>query len=188
MHLPPKRRWMGGQSLVEFALASVVLVLLFGGLVDLTRAIHFADVLQGAAREGARFGAVYSAGSAANPNLDDHDIKAVVDAQLAAGRLPASIQKNPAVNCPGVADGNGFFNPPYASAAFPTAPNSPWLYICYDNNSSLDYPLVPPTDKMGHDLNVILVMAYGPVTGAVPTSLGGNFGLATGLHTRIQGG
>ena len=138
---------MSGQSLVEFALASVVLVLLFGGLVDLTRAIHFADVLQGAAREGARSGAAYSAGSASNPGLDDRDIKLVVDAQLNAGGLPSSVLKNPAVNCPAVADGNGLYNPPYASAAFPSAANSPSLYICYDNNPALDYPTVPPTDR-----------------------------------------
>jgi hypothetical protein len=174
--------------LVEFALASTVLVLLFGGLVDLTRATHFADVLQGAAREGARAGAAYSAGSASNPNLNDTAIKLIVDAQLKAGGLPASVLKNPAVNCPGVADGNSVHNPPYASGAFPAAANSPWLYICYDNNPALDYPTVPPTDKMGHDLNVILVMAYGPVTGVVPTSLGGNLGLGTGLHARVQGG
>ena len=178
---------MGGQSLVEFALASVVLVLLFGGLVDLTRATHFADVLQGAAREGARYGAAYSAGSASNPGLDDHDIKLVVDAQLKAGGLPASILKNPGVDCPAVADGNAFHNPPYPSAVFPNLANVPWLYICYDNNPGLDYQTTPPTDKMGHDLNVIVVMGYGPLTGAVPTPLGGNLGLATGLHTRIQG-
>ena len=188
MHKFGKRRTMSGQSLVEFALASVVLVLLFGGLVDLTRAIHFADVIQGAAREGARSGAAYSAGSASNPGLDDRDIKLVVDAQLNAGGLPSSVLKNPAVNCPAVADGNGLYNPPYASAAFPSAANSPSLYICYDNNPALDYPTVPPTDKMGRDLNVILVMAYGPLTAVIPTSLNGNLGLATGLHTRIQGG
>jgi TadE-like protein len=179
---------MGGQSLVEFALASVVLVLLFGGLVDLTRAIHFADVLQGAAREGARSGAAYSAGSTSNPGLDDHDIQLVVDAQLMAGGLPASILKNPGADCPAVADGNGFHNPPYANAAFPGVANQPWLYICYDNNSGLDYPTVPPTDKLGHDLNVVLVMAYGPLTAVVPAPLGGNLGLGTGVHTRIQGG
>jgi hypothetical protein len=31
-------------------------------------------------------------------------------------------------------------------------------------------------------------MAYGPLTAAVPTPLGGNFGLAASWHVRIQGG
>jgi hypothetical protein len=188
VHRFPVRSFQRGQSLVEFALASVVLVLLFGGLVDLTRAIHYADVIQGAAREGARAGAAYNAGSASNPDLDDADIKAVVDAQLNAGDLPASILKNPGVDCPSVADGNSWHNPPYVNSAFPAIANTPWLYICYDNNAALDYPTVPPIDKMGHDLNVVLVMAYGPLTAVIPTPLGGNLGLATGLHIRIQGG
>ncbi|MDQ6919063.1 MAG: pilus assembly protein [Candidatus Dormibacteraeota bacterium] len=178
---------MAGQSLVEFALASVVLVLLFGGLVDLTRAIHFADVLQGAAREGARSGAAYSAGSTSNPGLYDLAIKAVVDAQLNAGGLPSSILKNPGIDCPAVADGNGFHNPPYASAAFPGIANQPWLYICYDN-TGLDFLSTPATGYAGRDLNVVLVMAYGPLTAVVTAPLGGNLGLATSVHTRIQGG
>jgi hypothetical protein len=181
---------MRGQSLVEFALSSVVLVLLFGGLVDLTRAIHYADVLQSAVREGARAGAAFDTGSASNPDLDDADIKAVVDAQLRAGGLPASILKNPGVNCPAVADGNTLHNPPYANSAFPGAANQPWLYICYQNSAGLDYQLNPPTSiaDPNRDLNVILLMAYGPLTAAVPTPLGGSLGLASNWHVRVQGG
>ena len=179
---------MGGQSLVEFALSSVVLVLLFGGLVDLTRAIHYADVLQSAAREGARAGAAFDTGSASNLNLDDADIKAVVDDQLKAGGLAASILKNPGADCPAVADGNAFHNPPYANAAFPGVANQPWLYICYANSGATDYPSTPAGNLAGQDLNVVLVMAYGPLTAAVPTPLGGAFGLAANWHVRVQGG
>jgi Flp pilus assembly protein TadG len=181
---------MRGQSLVEFAISSVVLVLLFGGLVDLTRSIHYADVLQSAAREGARAGAAFDTGTAANPALDDADIKAVVDAQLKAGGLVASILKNPGVDCPAVADGNSLHNPPYANAAFPGTANQPWLYICYQNNPALDYPTTAPTTIADpyRDLNVIVLMAYGPLTGAVPTPLGGTFGLAANWHVRVQGG
>jgi Flp pilus assembly protein TadG len=187
VHLIRKRRLMSGQSLAEFAISSVVLVLLFGGLVDLTRAIHYADVLQSAAREGARAGAAFDTGSAANAALDDADIKAVVDSQLQAGGLPASILKNPGADCPAVADGNVYHNPPYTNAAFPGVANQPWLYICYDY-SSADYPSTPATGYTGHDLQVALTMAYGPLTAAVPTPLGGNFGLAASWHVRIQGG
>lgn len=179
---------MRGQSLAEFAISSVVLVLLFGGLVDLTRAIHFADVLQSAVHEGARAGAAFDTGSASNLALDDADIKAVVDAQLRAGGLGNSILKNPGVDCPAVADGNAFHNPPYANAAFPGVANQPWLYICYANNGAADYPSTPPTTLAGQDLNVILLMAYGPLTAVVPTPLGGTFGLAANWHVRVQGG
>jgi Flp pilus assembly protein TadG len=178
---------MGGQSLAEFAISSVVLVLLFGGLVDLTRAIHYADVLQSAAREGARAGAAFDTGSASNAALDDADVKAVVDAQLKAGGLAISVLKNPGPDCPVVSDGNAYHNPPYVNAAFPGVANQPWLYICYDYSAS-DYSSIPPTGYAGHDLQVALTMAYGPLTAAVPTPLGGNFGLAASWHVRIQGG
>jgi Flp pilus assembly protein TadG len=179
---------MGGQSLAEFAISSVVLVLLFGGLVDLTRAIHYADILQSAVREGARTGAAFDTGSAGNTALDDSDIKAMVDAQLRAGGLAASILENPGVDCPSVADSNGYHNPPYANAAFPGVANQPLLYICYDNSGGTDYPSTPATNLAGHDLNVILLMAYGPLTAAVPTPLGGTFGMAASWHVRVQGG
>ena len=173
---------------MEFAISSVVLVLLFGGLVDLTRAIHYADVLQSAVREGARAGAAFDTGTASNADLDDADIKAVVDAQLNAGGLPSSVLRNPGNDCPAVADGNAFHNPPYVNAAFPGTANQPWLSICYDGSGAFDYPTTPPTGYAGRDLNVVLLMAYGPLTATVPAPLGGNFGLAANWHVRISGG
>jgi Flp pilus assembly protein TadG len=188
VHRLARRHTQRGQSLVEFALSSVVLVLLFGGLVDLTRAIHYADVLQGAAREGARYGSAYNAGAAGNPALDDADIKSIVDAQLQAGGLPVSILKNPGTDCPAVANGNSVHNPPYANGAFPTVANQPWLYICYANSNVQDYPSTPAAALAGQDLSVILLLAYGPLTAAVPTPLGGSFGLSAAVHVRVQGG
>jgi Flp pilus assembly protein TadG len=173
-----------GQSLVEFAISSVVLVLLFGGLVDLTRAIHFADVLQNAVREGSRQGAYFDAGSNSNRYLDDADIKAAVDAQLVAGGLPASTLKT-AGACPAGTD-NGQSNPPYPSSAFPGTGNQPWLYICYAGGTT-DHSTTPATGLSGQDLNVVLVMGYSPLTATIPTPLGANLGLSTNLHSRIQG-
>jgi len=183
VHASRKRRGQAGQSLAEFAISSVVLVLLFGGLVDLTRAIHFADVLQSAAREGVRLGSEFDAGSASNPYLDDADIKAAVDDQLVAGGLPASVLED-AGSCPTGRD-NSQHNPPYANIWFPSVGNQPWLYICYEDGA--DHPASPATGLAGKDLEVALVMAYAPLTAAVPTPLGGNLGLATSLHARIQG-
>jgi Flp pilus assembly protein TadG len=180
---------MRGQSLAEFAISSVVLVLLFGGLVDLTRAIHYADVLQSAARQGVRTGSAFDNGKSTETNprpgnsyLDDSDIQAAVNAQLVAGGLPASILRTPGT-CPG----NSFHNPPYASGAFPTTANQPWLYICYPD--SVDHPdPTNPGSTLPGDLNVVLLMSYGPMTASVPTPLGGVLGLAANLRMRIQGG
>jgi hypothetical protein len=45
-----------GQSLVEFALIAPVLVILIFGIVDLARLYNAWNTIQGAAREGARYG------------------------------------------------------------------------------------------------------------------------------------
>lgn len=47
-----------GQSLVEFALALPILLLLIFGLVDLGRAVFVSNQLAEAARDGARYGSV----------------------------------------------------------------------------------------------------------------------------------
>src|SRR5438128_7407739 len=90
----------GGQSLVEFAVSSVVLLLLVGGLVDIGRSIYVAETLSNAAREGARHGAWYDAPNLAHPYLYDAQIKAAVDSELAAISLPASVLRNPGTTCP----------------------------------------------------------------------------------------
>jgi Flp pilus assembly protein TadG len=185
VHGPRQRHSQRGQSLAEFAISSVVLIILFGGLVDLTRAIQFADVLQSAAREGSRWGSTFDAGANSNPHLDDTDIKSVVDSELNAGGLPNSILKNGGT-CPSGLD-NSENNPPYGNASFPNVGNQPWLYICYAGGTT-DYASTPATGKGGLDLNVVVVMAYAPMTAVIPTPLGGNLGLATNLHSRIQGG
>src|SRR5690242_14909458 len=121
-----------GQSLVEFAVSSVVLLLLVGGLVDIGRSIYVSEALSNAAREGARHGTWFDQGSLSHPYLDDTEIKATVDAELASISLPASVLKNPGTTCPNPTDGNGLHNPPFASAAYPATPNTTWLYICYN--------------------------------------------------------
>jgi Flp pilus assembly protein TadG len=48
-----------GQSLVEFALAIPILLLLFVVIFDLGRAVYYSSVVHNAAREGARYGIIY---------------------------------------------------------------------------------------------------------------------------------
>jgi Flp pilus assembly protein TadG len=175
-----------GQSLVEFALSSVVLLLLVGGLVDIGRAIYISEALSNAAREGARHGAWFDAPNDAHPWLYDAEIKTVVDAELATISIPRSVLKNPGgTTCPAVSDGNAFHNPPYANSAYPTAANQPWLYICYNNTSGLDFT-TPATNQGQHDLNVIVLYAYGPITPLLTAQLG-IFHLAANVHMTVQG-
>ena len=67
----PDKIGQRGQSLVEFALSSVVLLLLVGGLVDIGRAIYITEGLSSAAREGARHGAWFDAPHQNSPYLYD---------------------------------------------------------------------------------------------------------------------
>src|SRR5205814_8513346 len=72
------RRRQRGQSLVEFAISSTVLLLLMMGLLDLSRAFYFSVSLQGAAREGARHGAWFNTAARENNFLDDADVMTAV--------------------------------------------------------------------------------------------------------------
>jgi Flp pilus assembly protein TadG len=174
-----------GQSLVEFALSSVVLLLLVGGLVDIGRAIYITEALSNAAREGARHGIWFEAPRQQSSYLYDAQIKSVVDQELATASLPASVLKNPGTTCPAVTDGNAYHNPPYLSSAYPPTANVTWLYICYDNTSSIDFT-GPPSGQGNQDLNVIVLYTYAPLTPLV----GGQFGtfhLAANQHMTVQG-
>ncbi|GAC1653551.1 MAG: hypothetical protein NVS9B1_03020 [Candidatus Dormibacteraceae bacterium] len=189
MHRRRSGRAESGQSLVEFAISSVVLVLLFGGLIDLSLALHDVDVLHNAAREGARVGSVYSTGYGGNPYYDDADIKAAVNRVLTAAGLNASLLRNTSsLTCPPTADGNPDFNPPYLSSYLPTVSNQPWLYICYNQQPGKDLPLPQPPNQppVIQELNVILLMAYGPLTSFIPAPLPGGFTLAANVHHSAQ--
>ena len=169
----------GGQSLVEFAVSSVILLLLVGGLVDIGRSIYVSEALSNAAREGARHGAWFQAPAQSHPYLYDAEIKLAVDAELATISLPASVLKNPGTTCPTPTDGNTVHNPPFVSSAYPATANQPWLYICYNNTPGLDF-------QGQLDLNVIVLYTYGPLTPLVKSQFG-VFQVAANEHMTVQG-
>jgi Flp pilus assembly protein TadG len=171
--------------MVEFALSSVVLLLLVGGLVDIGRALYVQEGLSSAVREGARHGVWFDTPTRTHPYLDDAQIKASVDDELAAVSLPASILKNPGTTCPAPTDGNAYHNPPYGSSAYPPTSNVAWLYICYSNTAGLDFA-TPATNQSQQDLNVIVLYSYGPLTPLV-TAQFGIFKLAVNEHMTVQG-
>jgi Flp pilus assembly protein TadG len=174
-----------GQSLVEFALSSVVLLLLVGGLVDIGRSSFISEALSNASREGARHGAWFDAANRSHPYLYDAQIKAAVDAELATISIPASVLKNPGSSCPSSSDGNAYHNPPYVNSAYPAVANQPWLYICYNNTPGLDFTS-PATNQGQLDLNVVVLYAYGPLTPLI-TAQFGIFRVATNQHITVQG-
>src|SRR2546426_1759438 len=88
------RRRQGGQSLVEFAISSIVLLLLMMGLLDLSRAFYYAVNLQGAAREGARHGAWFDTASRSNKYLKDSEVMAAVNSGLSGSSMVGNFQSS----------------------------------------------------------------------------------------------
>jgi Flp pilus assembly protein TadG len=174
-----------GQSMVEFALSSVVLLLLVGGLVDIGRAIFVTESLSNAAREGARHAVWFDAPKVAHPYLYDTEIERTVDAELATISLPASVLKNSTTTCPTPTDGNAYHNPPYANSAYPPAANQTWLYICYNNTPGVDFTSAA-TNESQQDINVIVLYSYSPLTPMVGAAFG-TFHLAANQHMTVQG-
>ena len=186
------RRRQRGQSLVEFAISSTVLLLLVMGLLDLSRAFYFSVSLQGAAREGARHGAWFNTASRENNFLDDADVMTAVKQGLyGAGFQDSQIHLMNAGGCLAPTDGNGVSNKPYPAAAFPAASQNVNVYICYTapNGSASGTMPTHPTDNsywLG-DINVALLMRFQLITPFIQSLFGSGLNLAYNEHFTIQG-
>jgi hypothetical protein len=154
---------------VELALTTAFLMILLGGLLDISRAFHYTIGLEGAARAGARHGAFYQSTIGQTPYLDD-DIKTAVDQVLAGDGLNSSTQPGGS-GCLSPTDGNTWANPPYSSSAYPSTTNSPTLYICYDtqgahkSGTKSSPPAPNDTTYTGSDLLVVILDRYGLIGG-----------------------
>jgi hypothetical protein len=187
----PWLRRSSGQSIVELAIASFVLLLLMTGLLDLGRVFYSTVALREAAREGARHGSWFNSPSKRNVYLGDAEIKLSVDRSLAGAGLPQSVLQG---GCPG---NNPSYNPPYPASAYPPVnmTNVPWLYICYDTETGVGAnpgtPRLPPpagnTSNVGKDMEVVVLMRYGLITGFLQNQIGNAFMMAAHVHIRIQG-
>lgn len=200
-----RARVQRGQSTVEFGVSAIVLILLVVGLVDLGRAFYFDVALHGATREAARQAAWFDPANGTNPTLFDTDsawtgdpckdptpgIKQVVDCNLKKALLPASVMANPVTTCPATADGNASFNPPYVGDAYSGVPvDTPLLYICYGNTPGADQATAPVDNSYwahgASDVNVILLMRYGSITGLF-SDVVGNIEIVANTHMLVGG-
>jgi Flp pilus assembly protein TadG len=179
-----------GQSLVEFAISSIVLLLLMMGLLDLSRAFYFAVNLDGAAREGARHGAWYNTASRLNIYLYNQTIWDTVNQSLSgAGVVGTGVAQ---ASCLAPTDGNAFNNKPYASSAYPATPQAVNIYICYTypgGSSQTGTMGAAPLDnswRLG-DINVSLLMNFQLITPFIQSLFGNGINLAYNQHFTIQG-
>ena len=186
------RRKQRGQSLVEFAISSTVLLLLAMGLIDLSRAFYFSVALQGAAREGARHAAWFNTSSRANLYLKDSEIITTVQQALSgAGFSNAQVTFIPSAGCLVPSDNNTSGDKPYPSAAYPPTPQTVYVYACYTtpNGSQSGSQLNAPTDnswRLG-DINVQLLMKFRLITPFIQGLFGNTLNLAYNEHFTIQG-
>jgi len=188
-----RRRKSRGQSLVEFAISSTVLLLLAMGLIDLSRAFYYSVALQGAAREGARHAAWFNTAARANLFMKDSEIATSVQQALAgAGFSPANVTFIPTAGCLTPTDGNPSDDKPYPQAAYPPTQQSVYVYACYTfPGGAPQYGSVTnaPTDnswRLG-DINVIVLMNFRLITPLIQSLFGGSIDLAYNEHFTIQG-
>ena len=177
---------------MEFAISSMVLLLLAMGLIDLSRAFYYSVALQGAAREGARHGAWFNTAARQNNFLyDDAVMTAVKQALYGAGFSDAQIHDIQSAGCLSPTDGNGNINKPYPVAAYPASPQNVNVYICYTDpsgNRSGTRPAAPPDNswKLG-DINVSILMNFQLITPLIQGLFGQGLDLAYNEHFTIQG-
>jgi Flp pilus assembly protein TadG len=181
-----------GQSLVEFAISSTVLLLLAMGLLDLSRAFYFAVNLQGAAREGARHAAWYNTNTRTNPYLYDTEvINAVKQSLYGAGFKDPQINLITSAGCLTPTDGNGINNKPYASSAYPSTAGNANVYICYTDPTGAKSASRggAPNDnswRLG-DVNVSILMNFQLITPFIQGIFGNGLNVAYNEHFTIQG-
>ena len=173
--------------MVEFAISSIVLLLLMTGLLDLSRAFFFAVDVRAAAREGARHGIWFNTSTRTNEFLSDGDIKLAVDQTLKGAGLGPSILRS---GCPGSPP----YNAPYPNSAYGN-PGEVVLYICYDalntaQGAGTCCTVDPFPDNVfwtGKDLDVIVLYNYPFVTGFLASFLGSGVQIPANQHMTIQG-
>lgn len=190
-----RRSRQRGQSLVEFAISSIVLLLLAMGLIDLSRAFYFSVALEGAAREGARHAAWFNTAARANLYLKDSEITSTVQqALLGAGFTTGQVTFVAQGQCLTPTDSNADGNKPYPQSAYPTTPQTVKVYACYTKPVSLGGSqsgslVTAPTDnswRLG-DINVIVLMDFQLITPFIQGIFGNTLDLAYNEHFTIQG-
>jgi Flp pilus assembly protein TadG len=194
----PRQSTQRGQSLVEFAISSIVLLLLMMGLLDLSRAFYYAVNLQGAAREGARHGAWFDTASRSNIFLDDSDVMSAVNSGLSGSGLsgPTVVVLVPSGSCLVPTDNprNPYNNKPYDPTFYPSTTQKVNVYICYTppsppGGAQLGSIAVHPGDnswRLG-DINVSLLMNFALITPFIQNLFGNGINMAFNEHFTIQG-
>lgn len=165
------------QSLVEFALVAPLLAFLVLGSADVARAFYYSVALTNAAREGARHGAYFDPFSSTNKYDNASSILSTVQSE---GSYLGIASLSQVAGCPGP---SAPYAPPYPAALYPTAPNTGYVYICF-NNAPADTSSAP-----GHPIRVSVLYTFAPVTPVLWGFLGnsGNVQMASSAEFDVEG-
>jgi hypothetical protein len=196
-------RWGRGQAATEFAISSILILLLVSGIVDLGRAFFFNVSMHGAAREGARHAVWFDPGTASNPFLDDVDVLCAVNQNLAGSGYQATLPDGSSPPCPAPggpypgnrsscpSTGNAFNNPPIPASSYPATLNKPILYVCYRTQTGSyvgGFPSPPGDNSYSQgDVETILVMSLGVVTPLAQSLFSSGIGMVSYAHFAVQG-
>jgi len=152
----PFTRSDSGQAATEFAISSIMLLLLVSGIVDFGRAYFYNVSMHGSAREGARHAAWFDPGTDSNPFLDDVDVLCAVNQNLAGSGFQATFPDGAQPACPTAGDdsgytgehtvcpatGNSFNNPPLQSTAYPGSLNQSSFTTSPPRNANSTIPAI----------------------------------------------
>lgn len=199
------RHGVRGQATTEFAISSIVLLLLVAGIVDLGRAYFYNVSMHGAAREGARHAAWFNPGTDANPYLDEADVLCAVNQNLSGSGYSATFPNGATAQCNNgnataypagtqtscPSSSNAYNNPPIGSTYYPGNANQPVLYVCFKSNGGAygDTLNAPPGNNSyaQGDVLVILVMSLGVVTPLASSLFGNGIPMVAYAHILVQG-
>ncbi|MGN6698574.1 MAG: TadE family protein [Thermomicrobiales bacterium] len=126
-------RKSSGQSVVEFALVSLIFMLLIFGTIDLGRAVFIRTMFTNAVREGARYGMV-NAAQAANANTFQAGIASAAAARSPNLGLGTANFPLTGIRCASASTGSSSFSTTYCAtgpsggSGYPTTPDT--LQVC----------------------------------------------------------
>jgi len=138
-----------GQAIVETALLLPILMLLVMGSADLGRVFYYSIAVTNAAREAARQGTYYD--PLTNGNVYDSYAEVLATAQ---SEVPGDVT----LGFPASAPSHCLTGAPASWAPYyPTAPNTGYVFICFDGNDSQATPAT-------QTVRVTILYNFSPVT------------------------
>ncbi len=181
MRCPRFGRGRAGQAIVETALLFPLLCLLILGSVDLGQVFYYSLGITNAAREGARHGTVYDPVTTSNKWDNFADVWTAVrtEASNQGGTLnliyPPPLSPSHCITGPG-----GIPNPPYPDAYYPTAANTGYVFICFNEQEAAT------TAAPGQTVRVTILYNFTPVSPLV-ASFSGNIHVQATTTMVVQG-